>query len=170
MSKLSLTVAGIIVWTATSIAQVPAAPQPPATGDQRQSPALTQPAPTPTSAPKITLQGCVERQGSATGTAGAVGTAGSAGSFILTKAERQPAPGVPKPADDAAAALMTYRLDADATKLNPHVGHKVEVTGMIEAISAARPQVGSTQPPTVAAPAPTFKVDEVKMLAASCTE
>jgi hypothetical protein len=167
MNKLSLTVASIIVWSATTIAQVPAAQQPPASGGQRQDPAVTQPAPTP-SAAKITLQGCVERQGSATGTAGAVGTAGSAGSFILTKAERQPA--ATAPAAGASAATMTYRLDADSAKLNPHVGHKVEVTGVMEAISGAKPQVGSTQPPSASTTAPTFKVDEVKMLAASCTE
>ena len=167
MSKITITVAGVIIWSATTIAQVPAAQQPPAAGDPRQAPAATQPAP---NAAKITLQGCMERQGSATGTAGAVGTAGSAGSFILTKAERQPASAAPKPADSAAPMAMTYRLDADAAKLTPHVGHKVEVTGTIEAISAAKPQVGSTQPPSAASTAPTFKVDEVKMLAASCTE
>ena len=167
MSKISMTVAGIIVWSATTIAQVPAAQQPPAAGTQRQEPAASQPA---ASAPKITLQGCVERQGSTTGTAGAVGTAGSAGSFILTKAERQPA--VAAAPAGAGAAAMTYRLDADTAKLNPHVGHKVEMTGTIEAISAARPPAAGAPAAGAATPpaAPTFKVDEVKMLAASCTE
>jgi len=170
MSKITITVAGVIIWTATTIAQVPAAQQPPTAGDPTRNPAATQP---PTTASKITLQGCMERQGSTTGTSGAVGTAGSAGSFILTKAERQPAASgaAARPADSASAPMtMTYRLDADAAKLTPHVGHKVEVTGTMEAASGARPQAGSTQPPSAGTTAPTFKVDEVKMLAASCTE
>jgi hypothetical protein len=29
-----------------------------------------------------------------------------------------------------------YRLDADIPKLNPHVGHKVEVSGTLDAASA----------------------------------
>jgi hypothetical protein len=58
-----------------------------------------------------------------------------------------------------------YRLDADDSKLNPHIGQKVEITGTVEESSSS----GAAKPSTsVAASEPTLKVSSVKMVASSC--
>jgi hypothetical protein len=62
---------------------------------------------------------------------------------------------------------MTYKLDADASKLTPHVNHKVEITGTIEPASASASGAAASG---AAAGAGTLKVDDVKMLASSCSE
>ncbi len=138
-----------------------------------QAPASPAPAQRPASpASKITMQGCLERTQAATSTPGATGTAGTNASFILTKAERAGASAAPvtPPAAGAvssAGAGVTYRLDADASKLTPHVNQKVEISGTLEPAT----NTGGAQNLTGAsASAGTLKVDEVKMLTASCTK
>ena len=141
MWKTSTLVA--IALTATVAAQ-----QPPA------------PAPTPASAPpsssdKVVVTGCIQRGIQSpigtTGAAGAVPAAADASKFILTKAS---------PASDATASPKTYRLDAEDSQLTAHVGHKVEVTGTLD----AKPAPGDAAAPSK------LKVVSVKMIAASCTE
>jgi hypothetical protein len=67
----------------------------------------------------------------------------------------------------------SYRLDADESKLTPHVGHKVEITGTIDR-DAAAPRTstsGSSGASTSArTSAPKLKVEEIKMIASSCTQ
>jgi hypothetical protein len=58
-----------------------------------------------------------------------------------------------------------YRLDAEAAKLNPHVGHKVEVTGALDAPATPAPAIAD---PPSAEHAPRLKVDTVKMLSETC--
>jgi hypothetical protein len=53
-----------------------------------------------------------------------------------------------------------YRLDADVEKLNPHVGHKVEITGFVEAPAAMTPATSVN--------GPMVKVDSIKMLSETC--
>jgi hypothetical protein len=57
----------------------------------------------------------------------------------------------------------TYRLDADASKLTAHVGHKVEITGTLDKSSSA------SSSPSSSASEPQLKVETVKMIAASCS-
>lgn len=133
-----------------------------------QAPASPAPAQRPAS--KVTMQGCLERTQAATSTPGATGTAGTNASFILTKAERAGAPAAPvtPPAAGAASSAgagVTYRLDADASKLTPHVDQRVEISGTLSATNT-----GGAQNAAASASAGTLKVDEVKMLAASCTK
>jgi len=118
------------------------------------------PAPTPASAPpsssdKVVVTGCIQRGIQSpigtTGAAGAVPAAADASKFILTKAS---------PASDATASPKTYRLDAEDSQLTAHVGHKVEVTGTLD----AKPAPGDAAAPSK------LKVASVKMIAASCTE
>jgi len=116
----------------------------------------------------ITIEGCVARSATATATTGAVGTTGAASAataFILEKAAK---PAAASSTDTASSNVIapTYRLDADESKLTPHVGHKVEVTGTVEA--AMPSSTGAASASTGAAMAPKFKVDSVKMLAATC--
>ena len=131
-----------------------------------QTPASTSTA--RTDASPITLTGCVERadQVSAPVTAG---TTVDSLSFVLIKAARGTAldsqvAGTSGIKPDAERNSM-YRLDADVSKLNPHVGHKVEVTGTIDAASARTP---TTNDPPSATNAPKVKVASVKMISETC--
>ena len=88
-------------------------------------------------ASKVTMQGCLERTQAATSTPGATGTAGTNASFILTKAERAGAPAAPVTPPSRSGIeckrRVTYRLDADASKLTPDVHQRVEISGTLSA-------------------------------------
>jgi hypothetical protein len=102
----------------------------------------------------ITVEGCIQKgaAGSTTGTTGTTGASPSA--FMLVSAMK------PATSKDTAPVASSYRLDAVDSKLTPHVGHKVEISGTVEQPSASA---------TGAAATPTLKVDNVKMIAATCT-
>jgi hypothetical protein len=123
------------------------------------------PPPTAQSAAKsITVTGCPKKAEAPTGTSGtasrmdttkflltnaAIGTTGTAGTAGATP--------------PSSAVSSEYRIDGEDAKLNPHVGHKVELTGTPE------PPPSATQPPAAsAANAPKLKVTDVKMVAAAC--
>jgi hypothetical protein len=110
---------------------------------------------------KITITGCLERSKESVATSdrfilnnivpnapSMTGTAGTSGSEKAPKAS-------------------SYRLDGDDSKLSPHLGHKVEITGTVE----DRPMSATGTPgASGSAPeAPKFKVETVKMIASSCT-
>lgn len=118
-------------------------------------------------AAKITLTGCVERADQMT-PSGTAATTVDSQSFVLihaaksgTAESRSEAVGTSGTANTAKASM--YRLDAEGSTLNPHVGHKVEVTGALDAAGAP----ATTDPPS-AENAPRLKVDTVKMLAETC--
>ncbi len=115
---------------------------------------------------EITITGCVERadQVSAAVTAG---TTVDSLSFVLIKATKGTAADAQVTGTSGTQAGTekdsTYRLDAEVSTLNPHVGHKVEVTGtLVEALDST---VKSADP---SAGAPRLKVDRVKMLSETC--
>jgi hypothetical protein len=163
---------GVVTVSAQSSTQAPPrdAPQAPAAQDPPQRPPAPAPSPAPATpserAPatpsdrdrpaKITLTGCIQRSAQSA-VPGATGTAGakSESSFMLNN--------VSKPTGTAGAAststASSYALDADDSKLAPHVGHKVEISGSLD-------QAGSSR----AGSAPKLKVDNVKMIATSCSE
>jgi hypothetical protein len=116
---------------------------------------------------EITVTGCVERadQMAAATTAG---TAVDSLTFMLIHAEKGTADEVKAAGTSGAkddARGTSYRLDADVPTLNPHVGHKVEVTGTLDAPAA--PAAKSVEPPGPAS-APRLKVDHVKMVSETC--
>jgi hypothetical protein len=136
----------------------------------------------------VTLEGCIQRNAPANATTpGATGTAGSAaGAFVLVNATKSmgnagaapnaaaPATGAagrPSASPSSAAIGPTYRLDAEDSKLSPHVGHKVEISGTVEegssANAAAAPSAAASN--ASSANVPKLKVDSIKMMAASCT-
>jgi len=90
---------------------------------------------------KITITGCVERadQMSSAG-ASSLGTTGVKGNTASDKG---------------------YRLDADVAKLNPHVGHKVEISGYVDEPAATNGAANSVNGPKV-------KVESIKMIAETC--
>ena len=154
--RICLAMCAALVFGATMavLAQDPASP--------RQSPSQGM-----SSAKAITVTGCVEKAtpGPA-GTTGATGAAPAASepAFKLTNASAKASEpgGAAGTAGAAAAPASTaseYKLDASESKLSAHVGHKVEITGTVEA----------AKPTASASDAPNLKVDSVKMIAASCS-
>jgi len=134
--------------------------------------ALSLQAQTPTSAQtnraipgEIILTGCIER---ADQMAAASAASIDSLTFMLIHAARGTAAEV-KPIgtsgtkDDSKDA--TYRLEGEVSTLNPHVGHKVEVTGTLEAPAAP---VSPSVEPIGPANAPRLKVDHVKMVSETC--
>jgi hypothetical protein len=182
ISTIALAVSVFAVAVAAQSAQAPptSAPQaPPSVQEPAQRPPTSTPPAVPpgasAKADNITVTGCISRspQSSAAGpsTPGAVGTAGSSsrsdGGFMLNVAKpsgagaapgASPAPGAP-PAPGASSAASSYKLDADDSKLSPHVGHKVEITGSLDRASSSSPSSS-----------PRLKVDSVKMIATSCSD
>ncbi len=144
-----------VATTMTVLAQTPATSQPPTAQDKNAS------------AKSITVTGCVQRASeSPTGTSGT--TAASAGKdmkFILAHASLSASgtAGTAGTTTPATAIASEYKLDVDDAKLTPHVGHKVELTGMVE-----QPMRTEQKPTASAANAPTLKVDNVKMVATTC--
>jgi hypothetical protein len=133
------------------------------------APAVAQDRPLrPADVGKITVVGCVERADQILSREN-LGTTVDSLTFVLVKAEEGKASDQPRPAPRAGEQDRgkTYRLDVDRDTINPHVGHRVEVT-------ASRPPnapVGTTgradAEASGAAP-PLLKVESVKMLSSTC--
>jgi hypothetical protein len=116
---------------------------------------------------KITLTGCVERADQMTPSGTAATTVDSL-SFVLINATKGTADAQAETVGTSGAKnaprMSMYRLDAEVSKLNPHVGHKVEVTGALDAAAAS----GPVSDPPAAEHAPKLKVETVKMLSETC--
>lgn len=119
----------------------------------------------------ITVTGCVQRTSeNPVGTGGTTGSSTSSSfqaKFILSDAaiDTTGAAGTAGTTNPPSTAVASeYRLDAAETKLTPHIGHKVQITGTVAETPATREQ----QPVASAANAPILKVDKVKMLASTC--
>jgi hypothetical protein len=140
MWKTGTLVAIALTATATIAAQQP--PPPAASASSANS------------TDKVVVTGCIQKGiQSPVGTSGAAGAAAAADAskFLLTKAS---------PVSDATATPKTFRLDAEDSQLTAHVGHKVEITGTLD----AKPAAGDAAAPEK------LKVASVKMIAASCSE
>jgi len=157
------TLAAIGLTAVASLAAQPPAQQPPAQPPAVQQPAA--PAAAPASPGQVVVTGCIQRTAplpvGTSGTNNPIGNADAA-KFILTKASS---------GSESTAALQTYRLDAEESALTAHVGHKVEITGTLDAAKAAAAVTGDPAPPAAPAASPSrLKVTSVKMVAASCSE
>lgn len=132
----------------------------------------------------VTVQGCLERSPGAGMAGTATGAASSAGaaSFLLmpiatpvegrraaADAAQTPGPGV-LGGGTVAGMQSPYRLEADASVLNAHVGHKVELTGVVDerVASVGMPSAAGAPVPAESMHAPTLKVRGVKMVASTC--
>lgn len=115
----------------------------------------------------ITLIGCLDRADQFN--AANPDTTVDSLSFVLTHASRDGKAASSKPTADArgsaSEAGSIYRLDGAVATLNPHVGHKVQLSGAIEPSTSGTS--GGTDP-TSAANAPRLKVASIKMLAETC--
>jgi hypothetical protein len=117
---------------------------------------------------EVTVTGCVERADQV-GASGTAATTVDSLSFVLIHAvrgiaaDRQVAGTSGTNSNKAVGGI--YRLDSNVATLNPHVGHKVEVTGTVDGAAAATPPSADT---TSAANAPRLKVARVKMVSETC--
>ena len=135
------------------------------------APAVAQDRPIrPADVGKITVVGCVERADQILSREN-LGTTLDSLTFVLVKAEEGKASDQPSPAPRAGEqdGGKTYRLDGDLDTINPHVGHRVEIT----ASRPANTPVGTTgrsdaEPSATAVPPPVLKVESVKMLSSTC--
>ena len=119
------------------------------------------------SAKTITVSGCVARATEApTGTSGTAGAASAASEpkFLLKSAASAGAGATGTSGSASSATASEYRLDGDDSKLTPHVGHKVEISGSVEDAASASPAGAASS-----SSAPKLKVDSVKMIAPSCS-
>lgn len=105
---------------------------------------------------KITITGCVERADQVASPAATLGTTVDSLTFVL----RTPPPETAGTSGTRPAADKGYRLDGDVAKLNPHVGHKVEITGLVTEAAAT----GATS----SAEGPKVKVESIRMLSETC--
>jgi hypothetical protein len=130
-----------------------------------QTPPSSQPPSSQSLTKTVTVTGCLQRAQPAPG-----GTSTAAGSmqpkFVLTSISPSSSGAAGTSGTSGSATASEYRLDYDEAKLTPHVGHKVEITGAVVPMSSTPPPSASA--PTSSSNAPTLKVDNVKMIAATC--
>jgi len=120
----------------------------------------------PSSPNTVTLVGCVDRADQLN--ASSPSTTADSLSFVLTHADRDGKAAASKPTADTRSAIEAgsiYKLDGAVATLNPHVGHKGQVTGTVEPTAAGT--TGTTDPGS-AANAPRLHVKSIKMLAETC--
>jgi hypothetical protein len=163
MSDRRLITTALVFLLGASLTALAAQTPPPTAQTSRSTSASTN---------AITVQGCIQpsvNAVSATPDAVAAGTSGSvstATAYILASATK-PAATSESSAGGSATVAPTYQLSAQDSKLTPHVGHKVEITGTLMSPNAS----ASSRAASAAglAPAPTLKVENVKMIADTCT-
>ena len=90
--------------------------------------------------------------------------------FVLTNASAAPAPaGKEKPA--GAAIAEAYALvPRDGVTLAPHLGHRVELVGVVVAVPAQDPKTGATRARVPGVPSEQFAVTSLKMVSPVCIE
>ena len=116
----------------------------------------------------VTVTGCVERADQVAGNAN-IGTTVDSLSFMLIKATKGTAAEARPTAtngqrENAAEKGAMYRLNGETSKLNPHVGHRVEVTGTLD--SGPAPAAAATD--STQAYTPSLKVESIKMVSDTC--
>jgi len=107
---------------------------------------------------KITITGCVERADQVASPAATLGTTVDSLTFVL----RTPPPETAGTSGTRPAIDKGYRLDGDVAKLNPHVGHKVQIAGFVTEPAAKSGASASS------AEGPKVKVESIRMLAETC--
>jgi hypothetical protein len=109
---------------------------------------------------KITITGCVERADQLAAP-GAIGTTTDSLHFVLINSPSAAVGTSGTKPGSGSSMDKGYRLDGDLDTLNPHVGHKVEITGFVDEPATTNGAATSVNGPMV-------KVQSVKMLAETC--
>ena len=131
-----------------------------------------------TTADRVTVTGCIERADQIASSATNPTADPDSLQYVLVRAgeagnsSAAPAPtGTTGTAGGGAESRVMYRLSGDQQKLNPHVGHKVEIVGTpstMASSAAASPASGATAS-MPSGPAPGLTVENVRMLDATCS-
>jgi hypothetical protein len=133
------------------------------------APAVAQDRPAAQAVGKVTVVGCVERADQVLSREN-LGTTVDSLTFVLVKAQEGKAADQPSPSAGAGDRVgKTYRLDVDVDMINPHVGHRVEITAVLppnapiatSGRADAEPVAGTTPPPVL-------KVESLKQLSSTC--
>lgn len=169
MKRTTLSMSALAcVMTVGLAAQAPAGgAQTPSTGGA-QPPSTGAPSAASSDAKNtVTVTGCLAKaSASSTPTTGAAAPADTA-KFVLNDvtadAPSSATAGAAGTSGSARPTASTYRIEGDDSKLTPHVGHKVAITGTVDSRSAGAASA------TAGADGPKLKVESVKMIAASCT-
>ena len=116
---------------------------------------------------EVTITGCVERADQMAANTTAAAAVDSL-TFMLIHAEAGSAEET-RPTGTSGTSTVargnSYKLEGAVETLNPHVGHKVEITGTISAATA--PSSDTIEPGSPAA-ASRLKVDHIKMVSETC--
>jgi hypothetical protein len=117
-----------------------------------------------TSPNAVSVTGCVQKAQPSTTPVTGTATGDTSPRFVLTNVMPSGASSATGTSGAAggsrAASNRTYPIDADESRLSPHVGHQVEINGTFE----------SSNPAPGVAGAPKLKVDSLRMLASSCSQ
>jgi hypothetical protein len=124
---------------------------------------------------RVTATGCIERADQMTTASSSLGGAVDSLEFVLIRPAAEPgssaANAAPSPTGTTGDSRVMYRLTGDQQKLNPHVGHKVEIVGTAAltspAGSGASPAPGASALPPGSAPG--LSVESVRMIDATCS-
>lgn len=166
-------VAALFAQQAPSSSPSARTPSPTGTaGTEQTSPAGS----SASSAKSTTVTGCIERanQASPTSSSGV-----AANDYVLIKPGSSPTASTSRPSGTPSATGTTgtsnqtvmYRLEeGGSANLSEHVGHKVELMGMMETAASARPGASTSSSSASASNAPGFRVESIKMLSATCSE
>ena len=122
-------------------------------------------------AKQITVTGCIQRADAVAATPTAPADPDSL-QYVLVRPnpEQSNSGAAPAATGTTGESRVMYRLSGDQQKLNPHVGHKVEITGTPSAITPPRAAASSataTMPADGGAPG--LVVQNVRMIDASCS-
>ena len=91
--------------------------------------------------------------------------------FVLTNASAAPAPaGKDKPAGAAAIAEAYALVPRDGVTLAPHLGHRVELVGVVVAAPPPDPKTGAPRARVPGVPSEQFGVTSLKMVSPVCIE
>jgi hypothetical protein len=129
-----------------------------------------QAAPAPSaSGQKVTVTGCVERADQVIA-GNSLGTTLDSLTFVLMNAEEGKADDRPARPSNAPSTGFdkSYRLDVDVDTINAHVGHRVEIVGVVPSAADNVP-VGTGGTTPSGAPPSLLKVESVKMLSSTCS-
>jgi hypothetical protein len=164
-----LLVAACVAWMSAAVAAGASA--------QSQTPRV---APTGPSS-QVVMTGCIERADQLVPSGGStVGATVDSLDFVLTHAQVSDSPHPASPgaigtsgrtaggpvADNGIGAM--YKLDGELDTINPHVGHRVEITGMREPTGTGAKPPSSTAVNPSPANAPVIKVESLRLLSETC--
>lgn len=110
---------------------------------------------------KTTATGCIERADQVASAADTAGTTTDSLHFVLITSARSTGPVGTAGSSASSAALKGYRLEGLVDTLNPHVGHKVEITGVVSKPSAPSGSGSSFV-------GPLMTVQSIRMLSETC--